>query len=121
MVVDEEDADVACGVGDVVGVHVRVVAGEVGAGMKADAEETVGGLEGGGLDVGEREVLLELGFVDGVVGAADFFGVVAPVPGFEGAVEAVGAGDGEEAVAFGFGFARGWGPDFMEQGFNGGG
>jgi hypothetical protein len=117
-IVGEEDADMAVGILHFPGANVRMVGRQVGAFDEAQAEQPAGGVEGGLLDVLEHEVWLQLALVDGIVGLADAFGVVAPVPRLDAVVDAVGAGDGEQAGALAGDSVPGRGPDLVCQAFD---
>jgi hypothetical protein len=83
-VVLEEHADhPAVGVGHLVGAHVGVVGGHVGARREAQAEQSAGTVEGCRDHGLEREVGLDLGIVDGKAAAAHLLGQEAPVPGLD--------------------------------------
>ena len=104
---------------DFVGSNVGVVVWGVGDWGEGEAEEPGRGVEGGLLDAVEDEVGFDGSLVDRVVGAADLFGIEAPVPGGEGFLEALGASDGGEASGFGGGFGLGGDPDLGEEGLDG--
>ncbi len=63
--------------------YIRVITREVGPRRKAQAEEAAGGVEGRFDHVVEDEIGLHLCLVEIVLGAADAFGPVAPVPGLD--------------------------------------
>jgi hypothetical protein len=123
VVVAIEDADVgAVAIEGLPGADVGMVDGEAGAFDESEAEELVGDPEGRFDHVVEREVGLELLFVEVVFGEADLFGVVAPVPGFEGrGVDAFGCEGGGEFGGFALGGGEGGLPELVEQGAGGGG
>ena len=81
---DEDRQLLAVLVEHVVGPGVRVVLGQVGAFLEADAVKLVGRVEHAVLQhVLHLQVRLELRFVEVELGLAHLFGVVSPVPGLE--------------------------------------
>ena len=72
------------------GARVRVWQSHVVAGDEGDAEQAMGDVEGGGDHRLERQIRLELALVDVVERLAALLGIVAPVPGFELEIAALG-------------------------------
>ncbi len=83
-IVAEKEADVAAvPVRHVPGADVRMVERHVVALGEGEAEQVLRRMEGRRDDVVEREIRLDLAFVEIELGLAAFFGVIAPVPGRE--------------------------------------
>ena len=95
VVVHVKDAEeVAVGFFHFVGFHARIIDGQVGVLRKGDTIQLIGSHKHAVAHVVDGEVRLDLVFVEGVFGLAEFFGVVPPVPAFELDVGTFGIGDG---------------------------
>ena len=94
--------------------HIGMVRRQVGAGFEGQAEQPAGGIERRLRHVFQHEVWLDLGLVEVERGLANFLGVIAPVPGFQGRIGAPVALRLFQQGAFGFGLAPGASPDRLQ-------
>jgi hypothetical protein len=95
VVLQEQAAQAPVGVEDLVGAHIGVVAGDIGPGLEAQAEQPSGAVEHRGHHAVQREIGLDLGLVQLEAGAPGLLGVEAPVPGLE-LVRGAGRGHGPQ-------------------------